>query len=193
MDYKEFLKNKQVKIAKTGFDVEDDSLNPLLFDFQKYCVRKALKAGRFALFENCGLGKTIQQLEWSLQVSRHISKPVLILAPLSVVPQTINEGSKFGYTVNEIEDGKVISGIYITNYDNLPDVVVFTQARLSDHYVGSNSVEFLLDLKNQATKHSLSQNFFTHNDVGNSIYWDKTWNIQNGQYYLQNNYKDNKF
>jgi hypothetical protein len=80
----------------------------------------------------------------------------------------------------------------ITNYDNLPDVVVFTQARLSDHYVGSNSVEFLLDLKNQATKHSLSQNFFTHNDVGNSIYWDKTWNIQNGQYYLQNNYKDNK-
>ena len=122
MEYKEFLKNKQVRITKTGFDVEDDNLNPLLFDFQKYCVRKALKAGRFALFENCGLGKTIQQLEWSLQVSRHINKPVLILAPLSVVPQTINEGSKFGYTVNEIECGKVVSGIYITNYDNLDNI-----------------------------------------------------------------------
>ena len=122
MEYKEFLKNKQVRITKTGFDVEDDNLNPLLFDFQKYCVRKALKAGRFALFENCGLGKTIQQLEWSLQVSKHINKPVLILAPLSVVPQTINEGSKFGYTVNEIECGKVVSGIYITNYDNLDNI-----------------------------------------------------------------------
>ena len=122
MEYKEFLKNKQVRITKTGFDVEDDNLNPLLFDFQKYCVRKALKAGRFALFENCGLGKTIQQLEWSLQVSKHIGKPVLILAPLSVVPQTVNEGSKFGYTVNEIEDGKVVSGIYITNYDNLDNI-----------------------------------------------------------------------
>ena len=120
--YNEFLKNKQVRITKTGFDIEDGNLNPLLFDFQKYCVKKALKAGRFALFENCGLGKTIQQLEWSLQVSRHIGKPVLILAPLSVVPQTINEGSKFGYTVDEIEDGKILSGICITNYDNLDNI-----------------------------------------------------------------------
>ena len=105
--YIEFLKNKEVRIAKTGFEVNENELNPLLFDFQKYCVKKALKVGRFALFENCGLGKTIQQFEWSLQVSKHTNKPVLILAPLSVVPQTINEGSKFGYTVNEIENGNV--------------------------------------------------------------------------------------
>ena len=120
--YIEFLKKKEVRITKTGFDINDDDMNPFLFDFQKYCVKKALKVGRFALFENCGLGKTIQQLEWSLQVSRHINKPVLILSPLSVVPQTINEGSKFGYTVNEIENGKIVSGIYITNYDNLDNI-----------------------------------------------------------------------
>lgn len=120
--YIEFLKNKEVRITKTGFDINDNDMNPLLFDFQKYCVRKALKVGRFALFENCGLGKTIQQLEWCLQVSKHIDKPTLILAPLSVVPQTINEGSKFGYTVNEIENGKIVSGIYITNYDNLDNI-----------------------------------------------------------------------
>ena len=122
MEYIDFLKNKEVRITKTGFDINDNDMNPFLFDFQKYCVKKALKVGRFALFENCGLGKTIQQLEWSLQVSRHINKPVLILAPLSVVPQTINEGSKFGYTVNEIENGKVVSGIYITNYENLDNI-----------------------------------------------------------------------
>ncbi len=80
----------------------------------------------------------------------------------------------------------------ITNYDNLPDVVVFTQARISDHYVGNNSVDFLINMKNQALNNSISQNFFTHNDVGKSIHWDKTWNLQNGQYYLQDNYKDNK-
>ena len=48
--YIEFLKNKEVRIAKTGFEVNDSELNPLLFDFQKYCVKKALKVGRFALF-----------------------------------------------------------------------------------------------------------------------------------------------
>ena len=73
--YIEFLKNKEVRITKTGFDINDNDMNPFLFDFQKYCVKKALKVGRFALFENCGLGKTIQQLEWCLQVSKHINKP----------------------------------------------------------------------------------------------------------------------
>ena len=63
MEYLDFLKNKQVKINKTGFEVNENNLNPILFDFQKYCVKKALSVGKYALFEDCGLGKTIQQLE----------------------------------------------------------------------------------------------------------------------------------
>ena len=37
----------------------------------------------------------------------------------------------------------------ISNYNNLPDVVVFTQARISDH-VGSDDVNYLIQIKNQA-------------------------------------------
>ena len=126
MEYLDFLKTKQVKIQKSGFNVEDKDLNPILFDFQKYCVKKALSAGKYALFEDCGLGKTLQQLEWAKHVSEHTNKPVLILAPLGVIHQTIKEGAKFGYNVSEISltvfDQDLKAGIYITNYDNLENI-----------------------------------------------------------------------
>ena len=40
-------------------------------------------------FFDCGLGKTIMQLEWANQVSKHTNNPVLILCPLAVSSQTI--------------------------------------------------------------------------------------------------------
>jgi hypothetical protein len=79
----------------------------------------------------------------------------------------------------------------ITNYNNLPDVVVFTQARISDH-VGSNDIKYLLKLKDQALCHSKSKNFLRHNDTGKNIHFDKEWNLRNNGYYLKDNYKDNK-
>ena len=39
-----------------------------LFDWQKITVAWAVKKGRCALFEECGLGKTIQQLEIARQI-----------------------------------------------------------------------------------------------------------------------------
>ena len=126
MDYDEFLETKKRKRIESGLDIDVSQLNGNLFDFQKYCVQQALKAGKFALFEDCGLGKTIQQLEWSRQVSDYTGKPVLILAPLGVVPQTIQEGDKFGYTVEELGltlfDQDLKKGIYITNYDNIDNI-----------------------------------------------------------------------
>ena len=71
MDYNEFLKSKEKRIIESGFDVTESDLNPMLFDFQKFCVKRALKKGKYALFESCGLGKTIQQLEWAKQVHDH--------------------------------------------------------------------------------------------------------------------------
>jgi hypothetical protein len=81
----------------------------------------------------------------------------------------------------------------ITNYDNLPEVIVFTQARLSDHLSSNvDDINYLLNLKNQAFKISKSLGYYIHNDVGNSLHWDKEWNLQNGNYYLKDNYKQNK-
>ena len=78
----------------------------------------------------------------------------------------------------------------ITNYDNLPDVVVFTQARISDHK-GADDIHYLINIKNEALCHTKSQNFVIHNDVGNCIHFDKTWNLTNNGYYLKDNYKNN--
>ena len=94
MDYKEFLQTKQKRIAEAGFDCDVSALNPALFDFQRHIVTKALKMGRYAIFADCGLGKTLMQLEWARHVSSHTGGSVLILTPLAVSGQTIDEGSK---------------------------------------------------------------------------------------------------
>lgn len=103
-DYNAFLEHKKQTRIESGFGIDQSKLNPMLFPFQKYCVQRALQAGKFALFEDCGLGKTPQQLEWAQKVIEHINMPVLIIAPLAVVSQTIKEGDKFGYLVTEIVD-----------------------------------------------------------------------------------------
>lgn len=125
MTYQEFLKAKERSVKPVGFDAEN--LNQLLKPFQSFSVRIALKKGRFALFEDCGLGKTFQQLEWSYRVKIHTNKSVLILAPLAVVAQTIEEGKKFGIDVFDYVDSMDTmseTGIYITNYEQLENIPV---------------------------------------------------------------------
>lgn len=156
MEYLDFLKNKQVKINKTGFEIDEKELNPLLFDFQKYCVKQALSVGKYALFEDCGLGKTIQQLEWASQVMNHTDKPVLILAPLGVISQTIKEGCKFGYEVVEIAltvfDQDLKKGIYITNYENMDSIdaylfsgVVLDESSILKNFTGKTRQQLIDD------------------------------------------------
>lgn len=123
-EYKLFLQKKQKQIIESGFEVSEAELNCKMFDFQKYCVKNALRRGKYALFEDCGLGKTLQQLEWAAKVSERTAKPVLIVAPLGVLNQTIQEGVKFGYSVIDINKAHAYTHehIYITNYDNLDNV-----------------------------------------------------------------------
>ena len=82
-EYQKFLESKKKTFISSGFNIDENKLNSKLKDFQKHCVKIALKKGRFALFEDCGLGKTFQQLEWAKQVSLHTKKPVLILNQLN--------------------------------------------------------------------------------------------------------------
>lgn len=122
MNYNTFLKTKEKKFTSSGFDIDEKLLNPKLKDFQKYCVKIALKKGRFALFEDCGLGKTFQQLEWAKQVSNYTKKPVLILAPLAVTSQTIKEGKKFNINIDIVTIDK--NQNEITNYEQLKNIDV---------------------------------------------------------------------
>lgn len=120
--YRKYLSNKLTTFEASGFRVSENQLNDKLFDFQKHCVALALRKGRFGLFEECGLGKTAQQLEWAHQVVKHTNKPVLILTPLAVSAQTIAEGEKFGIEVNRLSPSDVKPGIHITNYEQLEHV-----------------------------------------------------------------------
>src|SRR5690606_30702578 len=121
MDYLEFLHSKQKKIVPSGFDVADNDIHPLLFRFQRDIVRWALRLGKAALFEECGLGKTFQQLEWARLVNERTGGSTLILAPLAVSGQTIKEGRKLGIMVQraDSQDNVTEPGIYITTYERL--------------------------------------------------------------------------
>lgn len=121
MNYNEFLESKQKRHIKSGFTVNESDLNANMFPFQKFIVKRALEAGKYAIFADCGLGKTLMQLEWANQVVRHTCKPVLILAPLAVSGQTIKEGDKFGISISKYS-GDHRPGIYITNYEQLENI-----------------------------------------------------------------------
>src|SRR5436189_6145748 len=126
-DYQHFLESKAKSHVLSGFDVSLSDLNQSLFPFQKFCVQRALRAGKYAFFQDCGLGKTIQQLEWAHHVSLKTMKPVLILCPLAVAGQTIMEGEKFHIPVYKwyekqsyaIENG---NNIWISNYEQLDNI-----------------------------------------------------------------------
>ena len=120
MNYIDFLNTKEEKFISSGFEINKKELNENLFEYQKDVVKWALKKGRAALFEECGLGKTLQQLEWSQKVVNYTGGKVLILTPLAVAKQTVREGLKFGITVNLCRSEKdVKEGINITNYEML--------------------------------------------------------------------------
>lgn len=120
--YSEFLAKKQKNHIQSGFDVNESDLNSNCFEFQKFIIKRALRAGKYAIFADCGLGKTLMQLEWAVHVTRHTEKPVLILAPLAVSGQTIQEGKKFGIHVEKLKSDVFGPGIYISNYEQIENI-----------------------------------------------------------------------
>lgn len=118
-DYGEFLRTKLIETPPAGLTTIPD-LNPSLFPFQRDAVEWSLRKGRAALFLDCGLGKTLCQLDWARVVAAHTGGRVLILAPLAVSQQTIREGAKFGIEVKYAHDqSEVAAPVTITNYERL--------------------------------------------------------------------------
>lgn len=120
-DYTEFLKSKEARIEAKG--IEPGPISKTLFDWQGDIVRWALKMGRAAIFADCGMGKTLMQVEWARQIWWHSVKNgnhrILIVAPLSVAQQTIQEAKKLGVAITYKTEPDDSTGIWITNYDRL--------------------------------------------------------------------------
>lgn len=115
--YEEFLDAKAQIGGDHGF--APTWLPPDLFDFQQSLVEWAIRKGRAAIFADCGLGKTLMQLVWAENVVRHTGRPVLIVTPLAVSFQTVEESAKFGIRATRDTHGDAQTGITVTNYERL--------------------------------------------------------------------------
>lgn len=122
MDYETFVKQKRRVEVATGHSPSD--LNEHLFDFQHAIVQWAVRRGRAAIFADTGLGKTLMQLSWADEVASHTGGIVLILAPLAVSEQTIEQGSTFGIEVRRVPNGSTPDspGVWITNYERMDHI-----------------------------------------------------------------------
>jgi DNA modification methylase len=132
--YDALIARKVRKPLAHGFETSM-ALNAGLFDWQRLLVEWAINQGRCALFEDCGLGKTLQQLEWARHVSAHTGGPVLILCPLAVAAQTVKEGERFGIKAKHVfENSEIDVGISVTNYERLDkfDTSIFSGVVLDE-------------------------------------------------------------
>lgn len=122
MNYAEFLASKALIDRPSGIKGVG-TINPKLFLWQQKIVYWALRRGRAAIFADCGLGKTLMQLEWARCVAEFTNKPVLILAPIAVGQQTVREGQKFGiecHFCTSQENAEFLNPkIVVTNYEKL--------------------------------------------------------------------------
>lgn len=116
--YDEFLSRKKHSVLNYGIKTiwTPDSM----FDFQKYVSDYTISKGRSAGFLDTGLGKTRIELTIAYNYVLHTNKPVLILTPLAVAFQFLNEAAKIG--IDDIEyskDGRFTKKIIICNYERL--------------------------------------------------------------------------
>lgn len=142
-EYERFIDEKTHVGSEHGF--EPTFMPDMLFPFQKSCVEWAVRGGRRALLQDCGLGKTVQQLVWAQNVTERTNGRVLVLTPLAVAPQTKREGVKFGIECDHRREGvKNSDKIVITNYERLHyfnpsdfDGVVCDESSILKHFSGA--------------------------------------------------------
>lgn len=116
--YRQFLERKAQLGGDHGFAPR--FLPSFLFDFQAHLVEWAIGKGRAAMFADCGLGKTAMQLVWAQNVVEQENRPVLVLAPLAVSQQTVEEAAKFGIDAVRVSNGRPAgTRIVATNYERL--------------------------------------------------------------------------
>lgn len=118
MQYADFISAKRHSLGNFGF--EPTWMPDSAFDFQRSIITKAVRKGRMGVFADTGLGKTLIQVAAAANVILHTNKNVLILTPLAVAFQFIDEAERIG--VDDIEhtrDGKFTKKIVVCNYERL--------------------------------------------------------------------------
>lgn len=118
MDYASFIAAKRHTSGEFGFDPV--WMPDRAFDFQKHIITKAIKKGRVGMFADTGLGKTLLQIAIAENIIRKTNGRVLILTPLAVAFQFIDEAEKIGVSdIEHIKDGRMTKKIVVCNYERL--------------------------------------------------------------------------
>lgn len=118
------------ELVRLGIDVRAqlggfDGAEAHLFEDQRYLVDVAIRRKRFAIYAECGFGKTACLLAWALAVVRRTWKRVLIVTPLAVVPQVFEEYARFYPGEPELADVRALGGIAAWRADvNAPAIGV---------------------------------------------------------------------
>lgn len=126
MTYTEFLQAKTCIATGSGFSCELSEINPLCKPHQAAVIQWAVRGGRRALFEQFGLGKTIQQLEIIRLILKKLALLTgkgLIVAPLGVRQEFFRDAKLLGIPLTFIRttDEADKAGIYLTNYESVRD------------------------------------------------------------------------
>ena len=116
-NYESFLASKHRRAETYGRKVDDAEISSVLFPFQRAIVRWAVERGRAAIFADCGMGKTLMQLEWA----RLIGERTIIMTPLAVAHQTVAEAGKLGMAAKYCRSMQDAEGVQIVvaNYEML--------------------------------------------------------------------------
>jgi len=143
MNYEEFIQSKRHSSINHG--IEPVYIPSTLFDYQSQVSEYAIKKGRCAGLIDTGLGKTIIELVVATNYVKATNKRVLILTPLSVAFQFVDEAEKFGIDdVSYSKDGKLHSKIIVTNYERLHyfdsndfDTVILDESSILKNFKGA--------------------------------------------------------
>ncbi len=129
--------------------------NPIdgLFDYQRDITATAISKRKYAIFADCGLGKTMMILEFARHAADASRGKILIVSPLMVCNQTVAEAEKW-YGENcgikriraaELQDWMNAKGqaIAVTNYEaireglepgKLAGLIIDESSMLKSHY-----------------------------------------------------------
>lgn len=149
MNYEEFIASKKHTTNSYGFEpvwYPDE-----IFDFQKEIISRATKKGRIGIFADTGLGKTRISLSIANNVLIKTGKKVLILTPLAVAFQFIEEAKEIGIeNIEYSKDGNYTKDIVVCNYERLHyfDSIDFECVILDESSILKN---FNGQIKNQIT------------------------------------------
>lgn len=153
MDYNDFINSKRQSLSDGGF--YPNWIPDSAFDFQREIIVRATKRGRCGLFLDTGLGKTMIQLSIAKNVVETFNKRVLILTPLAVAFQFLQEADRIGIDdIEQSKDGKFTKKIIVANYERLHffnandfECVMLDESSILKNFNGSTKNEIISFMK----------------------------------------------